>query len=101
MPLKQKIIQLVTLIPANKVVYFGQIGERLGISGLVVGFVLSGMTVNESAHVPWYRVVAKNGYISALKLGYKGEIQRSLLLKEGYSLENDKIDMSRHLWDWK
>jgi alkylated DNA nucleotide flippase Atl1 len=91
----------VKLIPPNKVVYFGQIAERVGASAQVVGFVLSGMSVEESKHIPWYRVVAKNGYISALKLGYKGEVQRDKLLTDGYDMVNDTLNMQKHLWNWE
>lgn len=87
-------------IPQSKVVYFGQIGERVGVSGQIVGFVLSGMSVEESKGVPWYRVVAKNGFISALKLGSKGDIQKQKLTEEGYSILNDRVNMDIHLWDW-
>jgi methylated-DNA-protein-cysteine methyltransferase related protein len=90
----------VKLIPPNKVVYFGQIAERVGVSAQIVGFVLSGMSVEESQNIPWYRVIAKNGYISALKLGHKGEVQREILLNEGYLILDDQVNMERHLWDW-
>jgi methylated-DNA-protein-cysteine methyltransferase related protein len=90
----------VRLIPPNKVVYFGQIADRVGVSAQIVGFMLSGMSVEESKEIPWYRVVAKNGYISALKLGYKGEVQRDILIKEKYVLVGDTVDMNIHLWDW-
>jgi methylated-DNA-protein-cysteine methyltransferase related protein len=90
----------VKLIPPNKVVYFGQIAERVGVSAQIVGFMLSGMSVEESKGIPWYRVVAKNGHISALKLGYKGEVQREKLLSEGYLVVEDSVDMQKHLWDW-
>jgi alkylated DNA nucleotide flippase Atl1 len=90
----------VKLIPPNKVVYFGQIAERVGVSAQIVGFMLSGMSVEESKGIPWYRVVAKNGHISALKLGYKGEVQREKLLSEGYSVIDDQVNMEKHVWDW-
>jgi methylated-DNA-protein-cysteine methyltransferase related protein len=90
----------VKLIPPNKVVYFGQIAGRVGVSAQIVGFILSGMSVEESKDIPWYRVVAKNGHISALKLGYKGEIQKEILIKEGYVVIDNIVDMETHLWDF-
>jgi methylated-DNA-protein-cysteine methyltransferase related protein len=91
----------VKFIPPNKVVYFGQIADRVGVSAQIVGFMLSGMSVEESKNIPWYRVVSKNGYISALKLGYKGEVQREILLREGYEVVDNCVNMQKHLWDWE
>jgi len=76
--LKPQIIQIVKQIPENKVMYYGQIGQKLGVSGQVVGWILSGMPQSEWDLCPWYRVVAKDGFISSLKLGAKGLIQKTL-----------------------
>ena len=40
---KQKIIDLVNQIPAGRVTNFGSIGKQIGISGQMVGWILSGM----------------------------------------------------------
>ena len=111
-------------IPAGKVTNFGTIGKIVGISGQMVGWILSGMSQSEwdisgdieenknlkdnskninsqdKKIIHWYRVVAKDGSISSLKLGIKGEIQRSILLKQGYKLVDDKVDMSIHYFDF-
>jgi alkylated DNA nucleotide flippase Atl1 len=76
--------------------YYGQIGDLLGLPAVTVGNILTGL--NDPGDVPWYRVVAKDGYISSLKLGSKGERQRGLLRSEGYRLVRNRVDMDRHLW---
>ena len=96
--LKPQIIQIVKQIPENKVMYFGQIGQKLGVSGQVIGWILSGMSQTEWDLCPWYRVVAKNGFISSLKLGAKGLIQKTLLEEEGYNIIGDCVDLHKHLW---
>jgi len=96
--LKKRVMNVVATIPANKVMYFGQIALACGTSARVVGWILSGLSDEECAAIPWYRVVAKNGYISSLKLGYKGVVQREKLMLEGYSVVGDTVDMSIHLW---
>ena len=50
------------------------------------------MTVEECESLPWHRIVAKDGYISAMNMGIKGQIQKQLLLDEGYTLIGDNID---------
>lgn len=96
--LKLGILQIVAQIPANKVMYFGQIADLVSTTARIVGFVLTGLTEEEMQKVPWYRVIAKSGYISSLKLGAKGILQKELLIKENYEIENDKVKMDKHLW---
>jgi alkylated DNA nucleotide flippase Atl1 len=57
---------------------------------------MSGLSTKECDLIPWYRVVAKNGYISALKLGFKGQIQKDILIKQDYTLNGDFVDMKIH-----
>lgn len=96
--LKKAVFKVVSQIPDGKVMYFGQISDMVGSHARLVGFVLTGMNEEEMKKYPWYRVVAKDGYISSLKLGAKGFLQKSLLEREGYNLNGDKVDMNEHLW---
>lgn len=96
--LKLSIMQVVSQIPHGKVMYFGQIADMVDSHARVVGYILTGMNEHEMKFVPWYRVVAKDGYISSLKLGVKGHVQKNILQKEGYKLKGDKVDMNEHLW---
>ena len=105
--IKAQIIEIVNKIPKGKVMYFGQVGKLIvnqgqdnfvGVSGQVVGFVLSGMPQEEWKLLPWQRVVAKDGFISSLKLGAKGLIQKQLLIDEGIEIIQDHVDMEKHLF---
>lgn len=96
---KSQLFTLVKAIPKGKVAYFGQLAKVLGTTAKVVGWLLSGMKIEEWDQIPWYRVVAKSGYISSLKLGQKGEIQKQMLISEGYNLNSDRVDMSKYLVD--
>ncbi|GAB4146386.1 MAG: MGMT family protein [Patescibacteria group bacterium] len=96
--LKERVLEMVAQIPAGKVMYFGQISNMVGGSARTVGWILSGLTLEECDLVPWYRVVAKSGYISSLKLGIKGVVQKEKLEQEGYELKDDFVDMEKHLW---
>ncbi|MDX1920736.1 MAG: MGMT family protein [Candidatus Caenarcaniphilales bacterium] len=96
--LKGAVLKVVSQIPEDKVMYFGQIADMVGSHARLVGFILTGMNEEEMKTYPWYRVVAKDGYISSLKLGVKGLLQKNLLEREGYKLLGDKVDMNEHLW---
>lgn len=94
--LKNKVFKAVKLIPEGKIAYFGQIANFIGSDARTVGWILSGMGVEEYELIPWYRVVAKNGFISSLKLGEKGLLQKQILLKESYQVVDDCVDMDLH-----
>jgi methylated-DNA-protein-cysteine methyltransferase related protein len=95
---KKLVLEFVVQIPVDKVVSFGQIASNVGGTARVVGFVMSGLTLTECEQVPWWRVVAKNGYISSLKLGYKGQIQKEMLQNAGFEITEDCVNMSKHQW---
>jgi methylated-DNA-protein-cysteine methyltransferase related protein len=95
--IKSQIIEIVKTIPEGRVMNFGMIGDMIGVSGQVVGFMLSGMPQLEWGTLPWHRVVAKDGYISSLKLGAKGLIQKQLLLNENVEIVEDHVNMTKHL----
>jgi methylated-DNA-protein-cysteine methyltransferase related protein len=92
MTIKQRLIEEVNKIPYGKVVSYGYIGNIIGSSGWGVGVILSGMSPQECESVKWYRVVNKQGYISSLKLGFKGTMQIDLLKAEGVLIANDTVD---------
>ena len=94
--LKQKIIALVAQIPSQQVMYFGQIAKLIGGNPRTVGWIMSGLSPEECTLIPWYRVVAKNGHISALKLGFKGQVQKDILIQQNYILNGDFVDMKKH-----
>jgi alkylated DNA nucleotide flippase Atl1 len=93
---KRKILEIVNKIPDNKVIYFGQISLLTGIHPRVAGWIMSGMTPEECEGLPWWRVVAKTGFVASLKLGYKGIAQKEMLINEGYTLYGDHVDMNKH-----
>jgi methylated-DNA-protein-cysteine methyltransferase related protein len=95
---KKAVLEYVAKIPYGKVDYFSRISERVGGTARTVGWLLSGLSVEECDQVPWQRVVAKDGYISALKLGAKGIIQKQLLEDEGHMIIDDKVDIKSKLW---
>ena len=100
---KHKVIALVNQIPQGKVTNFGSIAKQVGIRAQLIGWILSGLSTTECDGCCWYRVVAKDGFISSLKLGTKGFIQKQILIEQGYDLVGEgknQVNMAIHFWDF-
>ena len=95
--LKSKVYEFVKLIPEGRVVYYGMVASFVGSDARTVGWILSGMKEEEYDLIPWQRVVGKQGTIPADKLGFKGQLQRQLLEKEGVEFVDDLVDMKKFL----
>ncbi len=89
---KERIIEEVNKIPFGKVTSYGAIGKAIGTSGWAVGIVLSGLSEEECQGIAWQRVVAKNGAISSLKLGFRGNVQINILESEGVEVINNSVE---------
>jgi methylated-DNA-protein-cysteine methyltransferase-like protein len=89
--LRVQIHQLVRQIPKGKVTNYGAIGAicQPPISGYICGRLMQ----STPPDVPWWRVVAKDGSLSAAKRSPDlGREQRQLLEKEGVAFEaNGKV----------
>ena len=98
--LKESIVEFINTIPASKVVNYGFVAEAVGTNARAVGWCLSGMAQGEWEDLPWWRVVAKDGFISALKVGMgeKGLLQKELLREENIEINQDRVNMAKHMW---
>jgi alkylated DNA nucleotide flippase Atl1 len=90
---KELVIQEVNKITLGQAASYGYIGKQIGISGWGVGRILSQLSTQEAEDVPWYRIVTVDGYISAMKLGYKGQLQKQILIDQGYIITQDSVSM--------
>jgi methylated-DNA-protein-cysteine methyltransferase-like protein len=84
--LKAKVLAVVQAIPEGRVTTYGAIGRHLHLTARQVAFVLATLTPEESAALPWFRVVAAQGVISSLKRRGVGRRQIEKLRSEGVSL---------------
>ncbi len=94
--MKEKVYEFLKTIPKGKVVTYGQIAEFLGNKKLsrVVGNILHN-NPNEDKY-PCYKVVDRNGNLSA-KFAFGGiEIQKEKLQKDGIIVNNYKIDLYKY-----
>lgn len=87
--------QLIRQIPVGEVRSYGDLGRDLNnpTSGRIVGRWMS--FCPES--VPWWRVVAADGRMPLVKGdAHRGELQKTLLLDEGVSIAEFRVDMAAH-----
>src|SRR6266513_5744927 len=84
--LKPRVLAVVAAIPEGRVTTYGTIAHRLRATARQVAFILSRFTPEESATLPWFRVVAANGVISTIKLGATGRRQIAKLRAEGIEI---------------
>jgi methylated-DNA-protein-cysteine methyltransferase-like protein len=94
-PFKEKVIQIIRLVPYGKVVSYGQVAAYAGMprAAREVGWILNG--TNEFAEVPWWRVVNNKGFLSIRgNQTADKELQKKLLQAEGIVVSDDfEIDM--------
>lgn len=89
----QNLLKVVNAIPRGRVISYGNVGAIIGISGWSVGRLLSNLSEEQWDKVMWHRVVAKNGQISSLKLGIRGQLQIQLLQKENIKTSDGVVNM--------
>jgi methylated-DNA-protein-cysteine methyltransferase-like protein len=84
--LKSRVVAVVAAIPEGRVTTYGAIGRHLKATARQVAFILARFTDEESASLPWFRVVAANGVVSTTKLGAVGRRQIARLRAEGVAV---------------
>ena len=80
-----RIIQIVRSIPPGQVASYGQIGAAAGYpkGARLVAWALHGLSGEELAQTPWWRVVNRVGVISTTCEDHTALMQQVLLEKEG------------------
>jgi methylated-DNA-protein-cysteine methyltransferase-like protein len=98
--LKARVVAIVAAIPEGRVTTYGLIARRLKVNPRQVARVLSHFTPEESASLPWFRVVSANGVIGTMKLGATGRRQIAMLRDEGVAvtLRNKVADFAAVVW---
>ncbi|WP_445398143.1 MGMT family protein [Zobellella sp. An-6] len=94
---QQAILTLLALVPAGRVVSYGQLADLAGLPGRarLVGRVLR---TQNTVDLPWHRVVAASGRISLPKGSDGWHEQRRRLQQEGVLLKGDRVLMKQHQW---
>jgi methylated-DNA-protein-cysteine methyltransferase related protein len=96
---KEKVIQIVKIIPFGRVTTYGTISTLAGLprgARLVGGILHYGSKENNLA---WYRVINRHGFISTLCLDHTKQEQKALLMSEGIEVSDDfMIDLDKYGW---
>src|SRR5689334_16836017 len=98
--LKARVLAVVAAIPDGRVTTYGIIARYLRATPRQVAFVMARLTPEESADLPWFRVVAASGVISTMKLGAVGRRQVARLREEGVTvtMRNKVADFNSIVW---
>ena len=83
--IRAEVIRLVGLIPEGKFTTYGSIAIHMNVMARHVAFVMSNLK-EDSAKVPWHRVVSADARISPNMPEASAKKQRSRLKKEGMKI---------------
>lgn len=94
---KEKVYEIVRMIPEGQVVSYGQVALMAGVprAAIQVGWVLH--ISDESDKLPWWRVINNAGRISTTCMEHNATMQKELLQKEGVEVKPKfKIDIEKY-----
>jgi methylated-DNA-protein-cysteine methyltransferase related protein len=81
--IKADILKIVAAIPAGRVSTYRSIGAHLDVAPRHVAYILTMLTADEKARLPWYRVVCDAGKLGTEKFDHDGRSQALRLQEEG------------------
>lgn len=84
--IRAEVIRLVGLIPPGKFTTYGSIAIHMNVMARHVAFVMSRLTPEESAELPWHRVVSADARISPNMDAALAKLQRKRLCGEGMKI---------------
>jgi methylated-DNA-protein-cysteine methyltransferase-like protein len=90
-PFKEKVIEIIRLVPHGKVVSYGQVAVYAGVprAAREVGWILNG-TEGQHIDLPWWRVVNNKGYLSIRGASSNDKsLQKKLLEAEGIEISDE------------
>lgn len=95
---RHRVHALVARVPRGKVISYGAVAAMLGSPRAARG-VGTALSLLGSDEVPWWRVVNRNGEVSAPAWGHTARIQRVLLESEGVEFDpRGRISWDRFGW---
>lgn len=86
--IRAEALRLVGLIPEGKFTTYGSIATHMNVAPLHVSFVMRALTAEESAALPWHRVVGAEGRISRFMPRKLAQTQRARLQAEGMKVDD-------------
>lgn len=93
---KERVIEIVKLIPTGKVTSYGTISTLAGNPR--AARIVAGILHKEDG-LPWQRIINKDGFISIRGCHYDKNFQRKLLESEGVEVSDDfMVDLQKYGW---
>jgi methylated-DNA-protein-cysteine methyltransferase-like protein len=85
--IRAEVVRLVGLIPAGKFTTYGSIATHMNVTARHVAFVMRALTAEESATLPWHRIVSADARISKAMPASLARKQRARLQAEGMKVD--------------
>jgi methylated-DNA-protein-cysteine methyltransferase related protein len=85
--IRQEVLRLIALIPAGKFTTYGSIAIHMNVVPRHVATAISRLTEEESAALPWHRVLSADARISPNMPADIALVQRTRLEAEGLHLD--------------
>lgn len=93
-----RVYEIVCRIPKGKVTTYGSIAAALGSksSSRMVGWALNAAKGSE---IPAHRVINRLGELSGKRHFGTPDMMKELLVSEGITFKNDRVNLEEHFWD--
>lgn len=85
--IRAEVIRLVGLVPRGKFTTYGSIALHMNVMTRHVTFVMSRLTAQEAAELPWHRVVSRDARLSPNMDAALSNLQRRRLRSEGLKID--------------
>jgi methylated-DNA-protein-cysteine methyltransferase-like protein len=85
--IRAEVIRLVGLIPPGKFTTYGSVAVHMNVMARHVAFVMSSLTEQEAAELPWHRVVSRDARLSPHMDAALSKVQRRRLRREGLKID--------------
>src|SRR5689334_21335417 len=99
-PFKDKVIEIVSIIPHGTVVSYGQVAAMAGVPRAArhVGWILNASETDESIQNPWWSVINNAGVISIKGTKYNDKlVQAEMIRSEGIPVTDTyELDIEKY-----
>ncbi|MBT4332600.1 MAG: MGMT family protein [Candidatus Cloacimonetes bacterium] len=96
----KRVIEIILKVPVGKVATYGQIAQLAGNSKATRQISRILHSSSAKYDLPWHRVINSQGRIS-MRSGDGFEMQKAILESEGVEVNNDRISLKKHQWEYR
>lgn len=99
MSFRSSVYEILRLVPAGKVVTYGQLAAMAGSPKAARAVGMCMRTNPDAPSTPCHRVVASDGSLHGYSAGEGIITKKQMLLEEGVLFKGDKVDLRASQWD--